>query len=115
MLKIGYRYVHLDLIPCIKIGQFYKYFSQYVIFSDYGSQVKYMWVYTYMGNSQLRICRPPCFGEKFEIHSSYREKFIENLGDDVTKMTINSKNKNRKNLKLDFSFDSVDSGSFMHS
>ena len=48
--------------------------------------------------------------------SSYRVKLIENWGDDVKKCPKNdqySKNKNRKNLKFDFSFDSAEFGSFM--
>ena len=43
----------------------------------------------------------------FDLYfSSYREKFIENWGDDVTKMNKNdhnSKNKYRQNLKFDCS------------
>ena len=48
--------------------------------------------------------------------SSYREKFIESCGDDVTKWPKNdhnSKNKNRKNLKFYISFYSADFWSFM--
>ena len=45
--------------------------------------------------------------------SSYREKFIENWGDDVTKMTLKCHKSKNKNLKFDFCFDSADLGSFM--
>ena len=80
----------------------------------------------YWGFSQLRICRPPPsvfirflwmmrsvlkrmkkIIKKFSdfYFSSYREKFIENWGDDVTKWPKNdhySKNENWKNLKYEF-------------
>ena len=39
--------------------------------------------------------------------SSYREKFIVNWGDDVTKWPINDLNSKNKNLKFDFSFASA--------
>ena len=45
--------------------------------------------------------------------SSYQEKFNENWGDEVKKNDHNSKNKNLKNLKYDFSFYSADSACFM--
>ena len=45
--------------------------------------------------------------------SSYCEKFIENWDTEMIENEHNSKNKNRKNLKFDFSFDLADCGSFI--
>ena len=83
--------------------------------------------------SQLRTCRPPPLSTQFspvlmkdaECAKSNKKsiflflffelslKFIENWGDFQYKNDLNSKNKNLKNLKFDFSFDSANSASFM--